>query len=586
MGRYGRYVRTNNGARAAPPLTLAALLAAATPSALPALGQLAYRDASAGMESPRMEGGRTELEIGDVNGDSHPDIVMIGDHGSPYVNSEEHGVTVWFGDGAGRWSAFQNGDFGYGGVALGDVNGDGHLDVGYGMHHDYSNNDFGDQLLEVALGDGSGRNWTPWDDGLAESGETWGMFGTDFADVDGDGDLDVGSISFGCCAGLHVYLNGGDGAWTQSWGFLGGNSAQDFVFGDVNGDGHPDFAAAHGSGTVYLGDGRGAFNLADGNLPPLQNWRGGVSLGDVNDDGRDDLSFISNTRGIAVFTWTGPGQWQDLSGSLPAAGNYRLTQIADMDADGHGDVIAFKETAIEVYTGDGRGGWTLAAAIPTQPETCDYSALRAGGDVDHNGRPDIAVVAEENCRPFVGGINRARAYVEDTPPRRLDVFPASPRGGETWIAGSVQFIDWTAAVPSAPQRLGAMTVEFSPFGPQGPWQTVAAGALNNGRFQWRVPPKMPQADRCHLRFTLRVGDDVARSVTPRPFRVVSSGAVRFADFDANQRVDLIDVWRFQQCFDGGAGGPIEPACRPGDADGDRHVDLADYRAFAAELGGP
>jgi hypothetical protein len=41
------------------------------------------------------------------------------------------------------------------------------------------------------------------------------MFSTDLADVDGDGDLDLASISFGCCSGVHVYLNGGDGSWTN-----------------------------------------------------------------------------------------------------------------------------------------------------------------------------------------------------------------------------------------------------------------------------------------------------------------------------------------------------------------------------------
>ena len=103
-------------------------------------------------------------------------------------------------------------------------NNDGNIDIGYGMHHNYSATDFGDQLLEVALGDGSGEKWTPWDDGLATNGETWGMFATDFADVDNDGDLDIGSISFGCCAGVHVYLNQDDGSWTISFGFIGGNS--------------------------------------------------------------------------------------------------------------------------------------------------------------------------------------------------------------------------------------------------------------------------------------------------------------------------------------------------------------------------
>ena len=70
-------------------------------------GGVSYVESSAGLAVPAMEGGRTEIELGDVNGDGHPDIVSIGDHGSPNINSPQHGVMVWFGDGAGAWSVFQ-----------------------------------------------------------------------------------------------------------------------------------------------------------------------------------------------------------------------------------------------------------------------------------------------------------------------------------------------------------------------------------------------------------------------------------------------------------------------------------------------
>jgi hypothetical protein len=298
-------------------------------------GGLAYVDSSLGLQTPVMEGGRTELEFGDVNGDRHPDIVCIGDHGSPYINSGQHGVMVWFGDGAGQWSVFQYGDFGYGGVALGDVNNDGLMDVGYGMHHDYASGDFGDQLLEVALGDGTGMSWTPWDDGLATNGETWGMFGTDFADVDNDGDLDVGSISFGCCAGIHVYLNNGDGTWIQSFGFVGGNSDMVFVFGDVNGDGLADIAASHGDGTVYVGDGQGGFNLADDNLPGASSRRPGWAFGREANSGTGLTSRVRwQQRGSSTSprssTWistvtatsspSGPTSSSSTAATAPAAG--------------------------------------------------------------------------------------------------------------------------------------------------------------------------------------------------------------------------------------------------------------------------
>ena len=504
-------------------------------------GDLVYVDSSQGLQTPTMDGGRTELEFGDVNADGHVDIVSIGDHGSPFVNTSEHGVMVWFGNGTGQWSVFQNGNFGYGGVALGDVNNDGLMDVGYGMHHDYAGNDFGDQLLEVALGDGTGMSWTPWDDGLATSGETWGMFGTDFADVDNDGDLDVGSISFGCCAGLHVYLNNADGTWSQSFGLLGGNSSMDFLFGDVNGDGLADFAAAHGSGTVYIGDGKGGFALADGNLPG-PTWRSGISLGDVNGDGRDDLSFRT-ANGINVYTWLSDGIWQNLSGSLNSIGTFNLTQIADMNLDGHGDVVVIRHDDIRVYGGDGDGNWQQIAAI-NGPKACGTAALRAGTDVDHNGFPDISAVTEEDCDLFVGGENRPRLYAEASVPELPDVHAKFPRGGEVFVAGSVRFIDWHAAVSDGLEG-ATISLELSTTGPKGPWTLLGTGLPNNGRYQWSLPGSVPNSTDCHLRYAMEIDAD-ASAVTPSPFTIIGGAILGDIDGDgsvgASDLLILLDQW--------------------------------------------
>ncbi|MHC4273324.1 MAG: FG-GAP-like repeat-containing protein [Planctomycetota bacterium] len=543
-----------------------------------AAGGLGYVDASLGLETPAMEGGRTEVELGDVNGDGHPDVVCIGDHGSPYINTSQHGVMVWFGNGAGQWSVFQSGNFGYGGVALGDVNHDGLMDVGYGMHHDYSGVDLGDQILEVALGDGTGMNWTPWDDGLATNGEDWGMFGTDFADVDNDGDLDVGSNSFGCCAGVHVYLNHGDGTWTQSFGFLGGNSSDDFVFGDVNGDGLADFAASHGDGTVYVGDGQGDFSLADDNLPG-PTWRKGVALGDVDGDGRDEVCFVTAT-GLGVWTRDDMGTWQDLSGALATAGDFDLTGVADMDLDGHGDVVAFRPDLVVVYGGDGAGGWQQIATINT-PDACDYAALRTGTDVDHNGFPDIAIVSEENCQPYVGGTNRPRVYVEGSTPTVPSVYAKYPRGGEVLVAGSVRFIDWHAAVPPG-AGAPSMTIELSTAGPDGPWSTVAEALVDNGRYQWLVPVALPESETCYLRLTLGTSPP-AVALTPAPFTILGAAEIP-GDLDGDGVVGVLDFLLLLAAW-GQCPRPCPPLCAA-DLDGDCYVSVTDFLMLLANWSAP
>ena len=88
--------------------------------------------------------------------------MTIGDHGSPRVNATEAVIMVWDNNGDGtNWTLVKEGDFGYGGVALGDVNNDGIIDISYAVHHNYSSNDLGDQLIETALGNGSGTGWVP-----------------------------------------------------------------------------------------------------------------------------------------------------------------------------------------------------------------------------------------------------------------------------------------------------------------------------------------------------------------------------------------------------------------------------------------
>ncbi len=473
---------------------------------------LRYHESSFGLDNPRLDGGPLEVEMGDVNADGFPDLLTIGDHGSPWINTQMHGVTVWYGDGAGRWTVYQNGSFGYGGIALGDLNGDGHLDVGFGMHHNYSGSDFGDQLLEAALGDGTGRNWTPWDDGLATAGEYWGLAGTDFADVDNDGDLDIGSVGFGSSSGVQVYLNNGDGTWTHSFGFLGGNSNNDFNFGDINGDGHADIAFGHASSTTYLGDGAGGFVSGDANLPPLANFgRRGVGLGDYDADGLLDLSFVNNQGGVEVWRRTAAGAWWPVPG-LPATGDWQRTQLADMDLDGFADLVVAGNGRVAVARSDGAGGFTAVTAFTT-PQNGDMEFLRAGRDADRNGRPDLHLVADE------GGIfnsrNHLRFFLESSAPQRLQAVQVRPGPHATLRGGQAEFIDWVSEVPGGGSS--SVTIELSTSGRDGPWTVIAAGVPDNGRHQW-VVPNTPSND-CRLRITVDDGSG-AGSRIGRGFRIL------------------------------------------------------------------
>jgi len=492
---------------------------------------LDYLESSSGLGTPELEAGRTEIEFADINNDGDLDILSIGDHGSPYINTNEHGVMVWFGDGQGNWSVYQNGNFGYGGIAIGDLNNDGHMDIGYGMHHNYSSTDFGDSILEAALGDGTGQNWTAWDDGISTGGD-WGMFSTDFGDIDNNGYLDIGSVSFGSGDGVHLCTNNGDGNWTYAFGFFGGNSTMFFKFGDVNGDGNADFAVGHQYGSIYLGDGAGNFTLTDGNLPPAGGaGRRGSSLGDVNNDGDQDFAFTNSSGGIEVWVWNGINNWVDYSGTLPSSGPYYGTQLCDMDIDGYMDVAAFGDSTITIWSGDGAGNWTEATTFYT-PGPGDFTAFRVGGDADHNGYPDIVLVSEqgEGWNP----INHLHFYKETSTPDSLFIFPVFPRGGETFIAGSVHFIDWTCGVPSG---IALISLDLSTTGPAGPWSQITTNAPNNCRYQWSIPSGI-SSDNCYIRYIAATQTDTNTAITPASFRISPATSVKEFEYSSISHTSL------------------------------------------------
>ena len=492
------------------------------------LSGLSYVESSNGLTPPSFDGGPTEVEMADINGDGNIDLLSIGDHGSPYVNTNEHGIMVWFGDGQGNWNIYQNGEFGYGGIAIGDVNNDGFLDVGYAMHHNWSGNDFGDQLVEVALGDGTGQNWQPWDDSLADEGQDWGMFGTDFADINNDGLLDIGSNSFGAGDGVHIYINNGDGAWTHTFGFLGGNSTELIQFGDVNNDGNADFVVAHQNGTIYIGDGNGNFTVGDGNLPSGGSMGlYGVALGDINNDGGDDIAFCNSNGGVEVWTMVSQNTWSNVSGTLPSSGSYQATQLYDMNKDGYGDVVAFGNGVLTIWTGDGAGNWTQATSFNT-PSPGDFAALRVGGDADHNGYPDIVIVADEGTWP--SDINHIRFFKEVETPESLTIHPTYPHGSEKFYAGSVHFIDWLSAIPN--NQTSNVRLELSTTGNGGPWKQIAQNLPNNGRYQWVIPDSVSSVN-CFIRYTVYSSGNSAECITPTPFEILPSSSIFFTHYGKN-----------------------------------------------------
>jgi len=172
------------------------------------------------------------------------------------------------------------------------------------------------------------------------------------------------------------------------------------VTADLNNDGKLDLVtcanAVTGSYSVFLGNGAGGFGAAQRTVMGTQ--LSSMAAADFNNDGKLDLVISDNyDYGFDFLAGKGDGTFQlpvfTQSGAVAAVGRF--------NGDLHTDVLVIRlgpdwETQLQVYCGNGQGGFTAA-----EPEIWYYGTGRAAVDLNNDGKLDV-VTAEGYVFPGNG----------------------------------------------------------------------------------------------------------------------------------------------------------------------------------------
>jgi hypothetical protein len=273
------------------------------------------------------------LVTADFNADSKIDVAVTG--------HDSNGVTVLLGDGAGGFRTAQGSPFAAfssvkphnHGLAAGDVNGDGKPDVTMG-HQDAG-------VIAVLLGDGRG-SFAPAAGSPFRIGR--GFYPHALGDVNGDGRIDVVAPDI-LGSAIVVAVGDGRGGFAAASGSPIAAKARPYfvLLDDVSHDGRLDVIATHDDSDevdVLLGDGRGRFTAAPVLRSGSRGWT--TVAADLDGDGRRDL-VIAGMEGLKAFLGNGTGEFtHSPEWSVPTPRATWNLAAADFNRDGRPD-LAFPD---------------------------------------------------------------------------------------------------------------------------------------------------------------------------------------------------------------------------------------------------
>jgi hypothetical protein len=277
-------------------------------------------------------------------------------------------------------------------VSIGDLNGDGHLDIvlAKGRH---------DPLVDrVMLGDGTGKFGPAYDLGTASDR----TYSARLADLDRDGDLDV-VISNDTPDPKLTYLNDGKGRFTV--GSTYGRAQwvmRNATVADLDGDSYPDIVAANrGDSTAnYICfNNRGRFD--DDCVAFSRESATTITAADFNRDGAVDLAVPHRDGGQSRVYLAGPkGRFSSDRVVMfgPPTASVRMSEAADLNGDGMLDLVTIDErVGTAVYFGQRDGGFSSAVSVTGRTPTPYALAI---ADLNGDRKPDV-IVGNVEAQPVV-----------------------------------------------------------------------------------------------------------------------------------------------------------------------------------------
>jgi VCBS repeat protein/carboxypeptidase family protein len=285
-----------------------------------------------------------------------------------------------------RRLAFGTGDSDPLGIASGDLNGDGKLDVAIATTTGSN--------IHVLLGNGDGTLQTqvayPADSNPAD---------VVIADFDGDRKADVASANiFG--SDVSIFIGNGDGTLKTRVNYPVGSQPAFLSVSDFNNDGKLDLAALGGPNTlsILLGNGNGTFQPAI--TRTVATAVGSVLPGDLNGDGKPDLVLPGFPASVLVLVGRGDGTFDDPV-SYPAADEVVKATLADLNSDGKLDVAVASRLPGVVTILLGRGDGTFQTGIKTSIPMTPADLI--SHDFDGNGKLDLVVAGDSGSFGFLSG---------------------------------------------------------------------------------------------------------------------------------------------------------------------------------------